>query len=293
MLAPRPRFDYEGKTTLVTGASSGLGAEFARQIAARGGNLVLVARSEDRLAALADELQARHRVTVDTLPADLSLDADVNRIVAFTSTTAVDVLVNNAGFGTYGSFDKLDAARENAQVLVNIAAPVALAHAVLPGMLARHAGGIITVASTIAFQPSPLQAVYGASKAFDLAFSEALWAETRCSGVRIVALCPGPTATEYLSGLGDERASHSFIYRHTADPAGVVRAGLHGFDHDAMTVVPGLRNWLLTQGHRFIPRTTMARTAARMLSPRPAARRHAPHEHPQPGEPAARSMPSS
>jgi short-subunit dehydrogenase len=271
-------FAFEGTTALVTGASSGLGAEFARQLAARGSDLVLVARSADPLAALAEELRAKHQVTVTSLPADLSLPDEVSRIVAFTATTEIQVLVNNAGFGTYGGFAGLDPAREHAEVMVNTAAAVDLAHAVLPGMLARRAGGIITVASSIAFQPSPMQAVYGATKAFDLAFSEALWAETRGSGVRIVALCPGPTATGFFAGLGDQRAASSIIYRRTADPASVVRAGLRGLDHDAMTVIPGLRTRVLAQGHRFLPRPVMARLAGRMLAPRQAARRDLPHE---------------
>jgi len=181
------------------------------------------------------------------------------------------VLVNNAGFGTYGSFSGLDAGREHDEVMVNAVAGVDLAHAVLPGMLARRRGGIITVASSSAFQPAPHQAVYGATKAFALAFSEALWVETRGSGVRIVALCPGPVATRYLAGLGDSSATSSAIYRRTADPADIVRAGLTGFDRDAMTVVPGLRTRFLAQGYRFFPRAVMARMAGRMLAPSPAA----------------------
>src|SRR5215831_5299477 len=262
-----PAFDYSGTTSLVTGASSGLGEQFARQLAARGGDLVLVARSGDRLAALADELRVRHRVTVTTLPADLSLADEVSRVAAATATTEVGVLVNNAGFGTYGTFADLDAGREHDEVMVNAVAALDLAHAVLPGMLARRRGGIITVASSIAFQPSPRQAVYGATKAFALAFSEALWAETRGTGVRILALCPGPVATGFLASLGDQAAASSSIYRRTADPADVVRAGLRGFDDDAMTIVPGLRTRLLAQGHRFLPRTVMARMAGRMLAP--------------------------
>jgi short-subunit dehydrogenase len=256
----------------VTGASSGLGAEFARQLAARGSDLVLVARSADRLAALADELRVRHRVTVTALPADLSLADEVSRVAATTATTEVGVLVNNAGFGTYGTFAGLDAGREHDEAMVNAVAAVDLAHAALPGMLARHRGGIITVASSIAFQPSPRQAVYGATKAFALAFSEALWAETRGSGVRILALCPGPVATAYLASLGDQAASSSRIYRRTADPADIVKAGLRGFDRDAMTVIPGLRTRLLAQGHRFVPRTVMARMTGKMLAP--AQERH-------------------
>ena len=271
-------FDYAGTTSLVTGASSGLGEEFARQLAARGGDLVLVARSADRLDALADDLQARHRVTVTTLPADLSLPAEVSRVAAHAASTQIDVLVNNAGFGTYGTFAGLDAGREHAEIMVNAVAAVDLAHAALPGMLGRRRGGIITVASAISFQPSPQQAVYGATKAFALAFSEALWAENRGTGVRILALCPGPVATGYFAALGDQDASSSVIYRRMADPADVVKAALRGFDHDAMTVVPGLRTRFLAQGYRFFPRTLMARMAGKMLAPSPAAhhgRQHA------------------
>ena len=152
-----PPFDFATTTSLVTGASSGLGAEFARQVAGRGGDLVLVARSADRLTALADELRARNRVTVTTLPADLSLADEVSRVAAHAAAAEVHVLVNNAGVGTYGTFAALDTAREHAEVMVNTVAAVDLAHAVLPGMLARRSGGIITVASSIAFQPSPGQ----------------------------------------------------------------------------------------------------------------------------------------
>jgi len=151
--------------------------------------------------------------------------------------------------------------------MVNAVAVVDLAHAVLPSMLAHGRGGIITVASSIAFQPSPHQAVYGATKAFALAFSEALWAETRGTGVRILALCPGPVATGFFASLGDPAATSSIIYGRTADPADVVRAALRGFDHDAMTVIPGLRTRLLAQGHRFLPRTVMARMTGKMLAP--------------------------
>jgi len=246
-----PAFDFAGATSLVTGASSGLGEQFARQLAARGSGLVLVARSADRLSALAD----------------LSRADEVSRVAAHAAATEVDVLVNNAGFGTYGAFAGLDPGREHEQVMVNAVAVADLARAVLPGMLARRRGGIITVASSIAFQPSPHQAVYGATKAFALAFSEALWAETRGTGVRILALCPGPVATGFFASLGDQAATSSIIYRRTADPADVVRAGLRGFDHDAMTVIPGLRTRLLAQGHRFLPRTVMARMTGKMLAP--------------------------
>ena len=284
-----PPFDFAKTTSLVTGASSGLGAEFARQLAARGSDLVLVARSADRLAALADELRARHRVTVTTVPADLSRTEQVSRVAAHAAATQVDVLVNNAGFGSYGSFAGLDPGREHAEVMVNAVAVVDLAHAVLPGMLARSRGGIITVASSIAFQPSPHQAVYGATKSFALAFSEALWAETRGSGVRILALCPGPVATGFFASLGDEAATSSIIYKRTADPADVVRAGLRGFDHDAMTIIPGLRTRVLAQGYRFLPRTVMARMTGKMLAPAEQHTTTDPKHAPTPPAPDARA----
>jgi short-subunit dehydrogenase len=264
-------FDYAGTTSLVTGASSGLGEQFARQLAARGGDLVLVARSAGRLAALAGDLRARHRVTVTTVPADLSLPAGVSRVAAQAAATGIDVLVNNAGFGTYGTFAALDAGREHDEIMVNAVAAVDLAHAVLPGMLGRRRGGIITVASAAAFQPSPHQAVYGATKAFALAFTEALWVETRGTGVRILALCPGPVATGYFTALGNQNATTSVIYRRMADPADVVKAALRGLDRDAMTVIPGLRTRFLAQGYRFFPRTLMARMTGKMLAPSPAA----------------------
>ena len=262
-----PPFDFARKTSLVTGASSGLGLEFARQLAGRGSNLVLVARSADRLAALADEIQAEYGITVTALPADLSVADEVSRVATFTSSTQIDVLVNNAGFGTYGNFADLDGQHEHTEMMLNTVATVDLAHAVLPGMLARRTGGIITVASSIAFQPSPWQAVYGATKAFALAFSEAIWAETRGSGVRVLALCPGPVATGFIASLGDRRATSSSMYRRTADPVAIVRAALRGFDNDAMTIIPGLRTRFLAEGHRFFPRATMVRMAGRMLAP--------------------------
>ena len=284
-----PPFDFAKTTSLVTGASSGLGEQFARQLAARGGDLVLVARSADRLAALANELRARHRVTITTWPADLSMADEVSRIAAATAPTEVSVLVNNAGFGTYGAFAGLDPGREHNEVMVNAVAAVDLAHAVLPGMLARRCGGIITVASSIAFQPSPQQAVYGATKAFALAFSEALWAETRGSGVRILALCPGPVATGFFASLGDQAATSSIIYRRTANPADIVKVGLRGFDRDAMTVIPGLRTRFLSQGYRFLPRTVMARMTGKMLAPSPGAHHDRPKYAATPPAPDART----
>lgn len=187
-------FEYRGKVALITGASMGIGAAFARELAARGMNLVLVARSVDRLQALADELTPRHGIRVEVVPADLS-QPDAGRAIAETCSRLgleVHLLVNNAGFGTSGPFHTISPERERDEVMVNVLAVVDLTHRFLPGMRARKAGGIINVASTAAFQPIPYLAVYAASKAFVLSFSEALWAECQEEAVRVLALCPGP-----------------------------------------------------------------------------------------------------
>jgi short-subunit dehydrogenase len=263
------RFPYANHTALVTGASSGLGAEFARQLAARGCDLILAARSADRLRAVAAEIQRTHPVRVDVVPTDLAGRDAVEHLVDRIGDR-VHLLVNNAGFGSYGPFATLDAGREYDQVLVNNAALVALTRAVLPAMLRGGSGGIVNVASTIAFQPGAYQAVYGATKAFVLSFSEAVRVETRGSGVRVLAFCPGPVDTGFLAGLGDERAAHTTIYSRLDRAERVVAVALRAFDRDRGTVVPGLRNALLASAPRFAPRAVTARISGRLLRPAPA-----------------------
>jgi short-subunit dehydrogenase len=166
---------------VITGASSGLGAIFADQLAKRGHSLVLAGRDEARLKAVAHQVGGNAEVVVG----DLGTDAGIDALVTHLDGREIDVLVNNAGFGTYGPFAEIDAGREHELVAVNVDALVQLTHAVLPGMLARGRGGILNVASTIAFQPGTYQATYGASKAFVLSLSQALWAETRGAGVTV------------------------------------------------------------------------------------------------------------
>jgi len=257
-------FPYADKTALVTGASSGLGAEFARQLARRGSNLILVARSTDRLRALAAEIEQTRPVRVEVLPADLA-DRSAVAAVAEHVRGRVHLLVNNAGLGTYGPF--VDTDRDYEQILVNNAALVALTRALLPDMLDRHAGGVLNVASTIAFQPGPYQAVYAATKAFVLSFTEALRVETRASGVRVLALCPGPVQTGFLTALGDDRAAHTAIYSRLDRADRVVTAGLRALDRDRGIAIPGTRNTLLAWGPRFTPRTVTARISGRLLRP--------------------------
>ncbi len=259
-------FPYADKTALVTGASSGLGAEFARQLARRGSDLILVARSTDRLRALAAQIEQTDAVRVEVVPADLADRAAV-AAVAEHVRGRVHLLVNNAGLGTYGPFVNLDTDRDYEQILVNNAALVALTRTLLPDMLDRHAGGVLNIASTIAFQPGPYQAVYAATKAFVLSFTEALRVETRASGVRVLAFCPGPVQTGFLTALGDDRAARTAIYSKLDRADRVVTVGLRALDHDRGIAIPGTRNTLLAWGPRFTPRAVTARISGRLLHP--------------------------
>jgi short-subunit dehydrogenase len=252
---------------VITGASSGLGAIFADQLARRGMSLLLAGRDESRLSEVRRRvLQSVPGCEVQLVVGDLSTDAGVDDLLAKVEAHPVELLVNNAGFGTYGAFAETDPVREQELVAVNVDALVRLTHAVLPGMLARRSGGILNVASTIAFQPGPYQAVYGASKAFVLSFSQALWAETRGTGVRVTALCPGATATGFVDALGAD-VSGTAIYRNLAAPEPVVTAGLRALDRGKAVAVPGVRNRLMANAGQFSPGWIAALISKRMLRP--------------------------
>jgi short-subunit dehydrogenase len=234
---------------LITGASAGLGVDFARQLSAKGNRLVLVARRKDRLDALAAELG-----NTRAIEEDLSLPGAVDRLMADLAARGehVELLVNNAGFGLTGRFAQLDGRRQRQMIDLNCGALVELAHAVLPGMIEREQGRILNVASTAAFQPGPGMAVYFATKAFVLSFSEALHEEVKGQGVTVSALCPGPTATEFgeVAGYGPRSVSSKVA----ADSASVARAGLEGLEKGCAIVIPGLMNKMTAQAHRFFPR---------------------------------------
>ena len=247
---------------VITGASSGLGAIFADQLAKRGHSLVLAGRDEARLKAVAHQVGGNAEVVVG----DLGTDAGIDALVTHLDGREIDVLVNNAGFGTYGPFAGIDAGREHELVAVDVDALVRLTHAVLPDMLARGRGGILNVASTIAFQPGTYQATYGASKAFVLSLSQALWAETRGAGVTVTALCPGPTRTGFVDALGSD-VSHTAIYRRLAAPEPVVAAGLRALDRGRAVVVPGWRYRVMATGGRLAPGWLLALISGRMLKP--------------------------
>lgn len=259
--------NYANHWAVVTGASSGLGRGIAARLARRGMSLVLTGRNSARLRDVAREISHdAPQVAVEIVAADLSTSAGVTALLGHVGDRPVEVLVNNAGFGSYGPFAEADADHESAEIAVDVSAVVALSRAFLPGMLARRSGGILNVASTIAFQPAPYQAIYGASKAFVLSFSEALWAEARGAGVAVTALCPGPTRTGFVEALGAD-VGHTAIYRRLADPEAVIEAGMRGFDKGRAVVVPGLRNKLLASSYRFLPREWMTRFTARLLRP--------------------------
>src|SRR5690348_12679687 len=262
---------FAGETALITGASSGIGAAFAHELAAQGADLILVARSEDKLRALAAEITATRGVRVDVLPADLTLlgaGEDLAARVAALGRT-VQVLVNNAGFATHGDVERADPARLLAQVQLNCAAVVDLTTRFLPAMTARRHGVIVNVASTAAYQPVAHMAVYAASKAFVLSFTEALWSEAKPQGVDVIAICPGATDTAFFDVVGAEEAS--FGKRRT--PAQVVATTLRGLAHARPSVVDGRTNALVAGGQRFLPHRAVLHLAERTVRPRTTAAR--------------------
>jgi hypothetical protein len=257
--------DHHGKTALVTGASSGIGRAFAEALAARGANLVLAARSERVLADLSEELHRKHGVTARAVAVDLSEEKGPDQLIASVGKVPIDILVNNAGFATYGRFEELAADRDHREVMLNVTAVARLTHLVLPSMLTRGAGIILNVASTAAFQPLPFMAIYGATKAFVLSFTEALWAELRDRNIRVLAVCPGPTQTNFYKVVGDERAAGVGKRR---TPEQVVAGALKALERGASCYVDGRRNLLQIEALRLAPRRVVAGGAAAVLRPR-------------------------
>jgi hypothetical protein len=247
---------------LITGASMGIGEAFADAIAARGYDLALVARSGDALERIAERLRARFGIDVEVIVADLTQVDTVESVVARCEVRfgRVDLLVNNAGFGAHGRFETIEAARQLDMIRLNVESLVALAHRVLPGMLARRSGGIINVGSTAAFQPCPYMAVYGATKAFVLSFSEALHEENRSRGVTVLGLNPGQTATNFFAVAGELARVG---WRRT--PEAVVATGLRAFDARRGYVIDGPANRVLAFSARLAPRGLIARVSGLLL----------------------------
>ncbi len=254
------------ETVLITGASRGIGEAFARQLAARGKDLVLVARSQGELDALARELALQHGVRARVIAADLSRPSAAAAIFAETERLGlgVDLLINNAGFSKAGEFTEVPFDAQADMVRLNVNTLVELTHLYLPGMRQRRRGGVINVASNAAFQPVPYMAVYAASKVFVLHFSEALAEEVRGEGVTVMALCPGWTATDFWSVAG--KWEDRLYLMHTPDQ--VVAVALRAFARRRSWVMPGLGNRSLAfLASRLAPRWLAARVTGWLLRP--------------------------
>src|SRR5215207_7550380 len=255
-------------TALVTGASGGIGEELARLFAADGHDLVLLARSRDKLARLAEELVGRHGVAARVVASDLARPEAPREVFEELNAggVTVDALVNNAGFGSYGLFAETDLKSELDLLQVNVVALTHLSKLFLPGMIARRRGYLMNVASTAAFQPGPLMAVYYASKAYVLSFSEALANECAGTGVVVSALCPGPTETGFVAaaGMGDSK----LFDRAVMDARTVAVEGYRGLLAGKTVVIPGFRNNLLARSIGFFPRDLVTRVVRRIQEKR-------------------------
>lgn len=251
------------ETALVTGASSGIGEQFARQLASRGHELVLVARRADRLESLAAELPT----DAYAVPCDLATEASALSGRVADLGIDVDLLVNNAGFGTSGPFLDHDPKRDAEEVRVNCEAIVTLTHAFLPGMVDRGRGGMINVASTAGLQPLPYESVYAATKAFAISFTDALHTELRGSGVRVLAVNPGPVPTEWqqAAGYSPDRVA---VVPGQIPAEQVVRESLAAYDRGRRSVIPGRTIRWFIRATRPSPRAIQLRVAERLYRPR-------------------------
>lgn len=249
--------------SLITGASGGIGEEFARQLARRGDNLVLVARSAERLSTLANELGRAHNIHAHSIPLDLTEADAPQQLYDETLRRNLDItlLINNAGFGSLGEFTSFPPERDEEMIRLNVTALVALTHLYLRSMRQRGAGAIINVASTAAFQAVPYMATYAATKAFVLSFSEALAEENREKGVRVMALCPGATDTNFFSAAEGERPPLRMI----ETPEAVVSTALRALERGQSSAISGWLNFFVAQATRFVPRSLVARVAGRAM----------------------------
>ncbi len=254
-------------TALITGASSGIGACFAEALAAAGTDLILVARSTETLEALAARLRAQHACSVTVIATDLSVPGAGARLAAAVDarSLAVDLLINNAGFGGAGAFAEAALPRQQAMLNLNCAAVLELTHALLPAMLKAGHGAVINVASVAGFHATPYMTLYGATKAFVISFSEGLWAECRARGVRVQALCPGPVDTGFFTAAGDPQLRQSIPAAMMMQPGDVVRMSLKALPTDRVTVVPGLPARLTALLARWLPRRWIVLGTARAM----------------------------
>jgi len=253
-------------TTLITGASSGIGEAFARKLAKRGRNVLLVARSEDKLITLCNELGRLSGIRAQYIVMDLTESDAAVRLIEETNKRdlQIEMLVNNAGFGSMGDFAKLDLATELEIIDLNVKSLVELTHRFLAPMRERRQGTIINVASTAAFQGVPFMATYAATKAFVLSFSEAIGEENRPHGIRVLALCPGVTDTNFFAASKIDRPP----MRTVQTPEEVVSAALRGLARGKNLVISGWANWFVVEAERVVPRSVVTKVAAKALRSR-------------------------
>lgn len=258
---------WKGRWTLITGASAGIGKAFAEQLAKGGSNLVLTARRADRLEALAAQLRSAHSIQVECVAADLDLPDAPEQIFKFTQSKGlvVDFLINNAGFGQYGEFRTTALDRQLSMVQVNCMAVVHLTHLYLPGMMERRRGDILILASTASFQAVPYMSVYAATKSFDLLFAEGLAREVSSYGIRVCALCPGATESEFhvVASAPTDRPGRSV---ETAEQ--VVLVGLEAIAAGKHHVVSGFSNRAAAQLQRVLPRRVVTSATAKLFRPK-------------------------
>ena len=255
--------EWKGKWALVTGASAGIGKALAEELALGGANLVLTARRQERLKVLAEELARKHRVKAEIFAADLAQNSAPEEIFKFTQGKGIEIqlLVNNAGFGQYGEFHEVATERLLEMVQVNCSAVVQLTRLYLPEMVARRCGDVLIVASTASFQAVPYISTYAATKAFDLLLAEGLAEEMKPHGVRVCALCPGTTASEFHELAG--HPSHAKGREQTAET--VAQNGLKALAAGKSYVISGLGNYLGAHGQRLVPRRLVTQIAAKMF----------------------------
>ncbi|HTP69755.1 MAG TPA: SDR family oxidoreductase [Dongiaceae bacterium] len=256
---------WRGRWALVTGASAGIGVALAKELASVGAHLVLTARRADRLEQLARMLREKNGIQTEIFAADLSLPDAPSRIFDFTAQRgiAIELLINNAGFGQYGELHSVDVQRLVDMVQVNCSAVVHLTRLFLPGMIQRRRGDVLILASTAAFQAVPYISTYAATKAFDLLFAEGLAEEMKPYGIRVCALCPGSTESEFHAVAGQER----FTAKNQETAEKVARTGLLALAEGKSYVISGLGNYLGAQSQRIVPRGLVTRIAANLFRP--------------------------
>ncbi len=253
-------------TALITGASGGIGEALARELASAGNNLILVARSEGKLRALADDLAARHGIVADVITADLAAPGAGAALAQQLGERPIDVLVNNAGFGDFGAFAEADPGKVDQMLALNMVTLTDLTRAVLPGMVARKQGKVMNVASTAAFMPGPLMAVYYATKAYVLSFSEAINNELKGTGVSVTAVCPGPVASGFQAGadMGDSKLVKG---KKIMSAETCARLAVKGMNKGKAVAVIGTKNKLMSMSPKFMPRAMVPGIVRRAQAP--------------------------